>query len=366
MTRIHDLARQGQAIWLDYIRRSFLDAGGLQDYVDKGVRGVTSNPSIFEQAIAGSDDYDAAMRGLIESGMTVIEIYEALALDDIRQAADTLRPVYNQLNGGDGFVSMEVNPKLAHDTEATIAEARRLWAALERPNIMIKVPATPEGIPAITALIAGGINVNVTLMFSLAHYDAVAEAYIAGLEQRAADGGDLSHVNSVASFFISRVDTAVDAALQEKGNTELQGKIAVANGKAAYARYQETFSGPRWEALQTRVARPQRVLWASTGTKNPAYSDTLYVDQLIGPDTVNTAPTNTLEAFLEHGSAALTLTENVDEARAQLAALADLGLDLETITQELQAKGVAAFAKSFETLLGSIAAKQAALKADAT
>lgn len=358
MTKLHNLYDLGQAIWLDYIRRSFIESGDLQAKIDQGVVGITSNPSIFEKAIAGSADYDDDLTGLIEQGKSVDEIYEALAIDDIGQAADLLRPVYDATERIDGYVSLEVSPTLAHDTERTIADARRLFATLDRPNIMIKVPATPAGIPAIETLISEGINVNVTLMFSMAHYEAVTEAYISGLEKRAAAGGDLSHVASVASFFISRVETSVDNALDALGNRDLKGQIAVANGKVTYARFKELFSGPRWDKLAALGAQVQRPLWASTSTKNPDYPDTLYVDELIGPHTVNTLPPKTLTAFLDHGTAALTLDSGVDQAHAQLARLANVGVDLNAITQDLQDAGVASFAKSFENLMNSIADKR--------
>jgi len=365
MTRLRELAELGQAIWLDYIRRSLLTSGELQNLINQGVRGVTSNPTIFEKAIAGSADYDEDLHRLVDEGKSVAEIYEALALEDIRRAADLLRPVYEQTNGADGYVSLEVSPTLAHDTEGTVAEARRLFAVLSRPNVLIKVPATPEGIPAIERLISEGINVNATLMFSLAHYEAVAEAYIAGLEKLAAAGGDLSKVASVASFFVSRLDTAVDRALEgHPQGASLKGKAAIANAKMAYARFRQVFSGPRWEKLAAQGARVQRPLWASTGTKNPLYSDTLYVDHLIGPDTVNTVPPATLQAFLDHGTVAPTLEAGLDEARAHLARLAELGIDLDAITQQLQDEGVAAFAGSFEALLASIAEKRNRLLAD--
>jgi len=357
-TKLQQLAALGQSIWYDNIRRALLDHGDLQALVEAGVTGVTSNPSIFEKAIAGSADYDEAMAELVTEGRSEIEVFEALAIEDIRRAADLLRPVYKETGGVDGYVSLEVSPTLAHDTESTIAEARRLFLTLDRPNVMIKVPATPAGIPAIETLIGEGINVNVTLMFSLAHYDAVAEAYIAGLEKLAAAGKDLSKVASVASFFVSRVDTAVDRALEALGNEDLLGKIAIANAKAAYARFKETFSGPRWERLAARGGRVQRPLWASTGTKNPLYSDTLYMDALIGPDTVNTVPPATLSAFMDHGTVAPTLEEGVAEVREQLAQLAGLGIDLPAITQKLQDEGVASFADAFQSLMASIAEKR--------
>jgi transaldolase len=364
MTKMHELAELGQSIWLDYISRSLIASGELQKLVDQGLRGVTSNPSIFEKAIAGSADYDEDLNRLVRDGKSVAEIYEDLAMADIRSAADILRPVYEKSGGADGYVSLEVNPALAHDTGATIAEARRLFASLERPNVLIKVPATPAGIPAIEALIGEGVNVNVTLIFSLEQYEAVATAYIAGLEKLALAGGDVGKVASVASFFISRVDTAVDKALEEIGNTEIQGKIAIDNAKIAYSRFREIFSSERWKKLATETARVQRPLWASTSSKNPAYPDTLYVDNLIGPDTVNTLPPATLDDFLDHGKVAATVETDVDRARMRLAELAELGIDLDSITNRVLDEGVAAFAKSFEGLIASIAEKRRRLLDD--
>ena len=358
MTKSHELARLGQSVWYDNIRRAIIDSGELQQLLDDGVIGITSNPSIFEKAIAGSADYDEAIHALAVQGKTTEAIYETVAMEDIARAADMLRSVYDATDGVDGYVSLEVSPTLAHDTEGTLADARRLFAALARPNIMIKVPATPAGIPAIRQLISEGINVNVTLIFSLDSYEAVMEAYIAGLE---ANNGDVSRVASVASFFVSRVDAAVDALLAAKGNTALQGKIAIANAKAAYKRFQEVFAGPRWAALVEKGARVQRPLWASTSTKNPTYPDTLYIDELIGPYTVNTIPPATLTAFNDHGTVAETLTVGVDEALAQLEQLAEVGVDLAAVTQKLQDDGVDSFAKSFESLLASVAQKQQAL-----
>ena len=363
MTRLNELNQAGQSVWLDYIRRAYIASGELQAIIEAGVTGITSNPSIFEKAIAGSSDYDADIQRLVMTGRGTTGIYEALALDDIGRAADLLRPVYERTAGRDGYVSLEVSPELAHDTAGTIADARRLFAALGRPNVMIKVPATPAGIPAFQTLISEGINVNVTLMFSLAHYEAVAEAYLRGLEARAAAGGDLSRVASVASFFVSRVDSAVDKALAAAGNQQLPGKIAVANAKITYQRFQAIFTGPRWQKLAQAGAQPQRVLWASTSTKNPAYSDTLYVDELIGPHTVNTMPLNTVDAFLDHGTVAETLTAGLDEAQAQLAQLAELGIDLAAITEQLQVAGVDAFATAFRGMLDSVARKRAQIAA---
>lgn len=364
MTKLHQLADLGQAIWLDYIRRSIIESGELQKLVDQGMRGVTSNPSIFENAIAGSTDYDEDLNVLVSEGKSVEQIYETLAIDDIRGAADILRPLYDKTSGNDGYVSIEVNPTLAYDTEATIAEARRLFGTVRRPNVMIKVPATPAGIPAITELIGEGVNVNVTLIFSLDQYEAVTSAYIAGLEKLASSAGEVSKVASVASFFISRVDSVVDTALEGVGNTNLQGKIGIDNAKVAYARFREIFQGARWQRLATLGARVQRPLWASTGTKNPAYPDTLYLDGLIGPDTVNTVPPNTLKAFLDHGNIAQTIDHDVETARERLAKLAELGIDLDSITKKLQDEGVAAFAKSFNGLLKSIAEKRQQLLGD--
>ena len=362
MTKLHELNKLGQSIWYDNIRRALLDSGELKALIEAGVTGVTSNPTIFEKAIAGSTDYDDAMHRLVDAGKTVDEIYEGLVLDDIARTADLLRPVYDRTDGVDGYVSLEVSPILAHDTERTITEAQRLFGALDRPNVMIKVPATPAGIPAIMALIGSGVNVNVTLIFALDQYSDVAEAYISGLEQLAADGGDVSRVASVASFFVSRVDSAVDRELEGRLRGEdLQGKIATANAKLAYAAFGEIFAGERWAALSARGARVQRPLWASTGTKNPDYPDTLYVDNLIGAHTVNTIPPQTLKAAMDHGTASPTLMIGVDEAGGQFVRLAELGIDLDAITQKLLDDGVASFAQSFQSLMGSIAEKRARL-----
>lgn len=357
MTKLHEAAVIGQSIWLDYIRRSFLDAGELNELVADGLRGVTSNPSIFQKAITASTDYDPVIERLVSEDSTVSEIYEAIAIQDIRRACDILRPVYKRTDGMDGFVSLEVNPKLAYDTEGTVMEARRLFSMVDRPNVMIKVPATPEGIPAIETLTSEGINVNVTLIFSLQQYEDTAMAYIHGLEKLAAANVEFSRVASVASFFVSRVDGKVDPKLEEIGNSELQGKIAIANAKMAYHRFTEIFSGPRWEKLAAQGARVQRPLWGSTSTKNPDYPDTLYVDSLIGPDTVNTVPPDTLEAFMDHGTVARTIDQNIDEVRQQLAQLAEAGIALDEITDTLLAEGVDSFADSFDNLMTGIAQK---------
>ncbi len=362
MTKMHELAKLGQSIWFDNIRRSLMTSGELQDLINKGLRGITSNPSIFEKAVSGSSDYDTEIQGMTAQGKSTYEIYEALTTADVGNAADFMRTVYDSTEGLDGYVSLEVNPNLAHDTDGTIAEARYLFTMLNRPNILIKVPATPAGIPAITTLIGEGLNINVTLMFSLAQYEAVAEAYIAGIEKRLEAGKNVARVRSVASVFVSRIDAAVDAALEKIGESELQGKIAIANSKVIYARFHDIFSGDRWERLAKAGARVQRPLWASTSTKNPDYPDTLYVDGLIGPDTVNTLPPATLEAFLDHGRAALTLETGLEEARAQLAKLADVGVELDAITLKLLDDGVDAFAKAFETLTDRIAEKSGKLR----
>jgi len=362
MTKIQALADLGQSIWYDNIRRSLLDSGEMQDLIDQGVTGVTSNPSIFEKAIAGSADYDEALMRQFEKGHSIEELYEALVIEDIQRTADLLRPIYDQTQGFDGYVSFEVSPALAHDSKGSIDEAKRLFKQIGRPNVMIKIPATEAGIPAIEALIRDGINVNVTLIFSLSNYEAIAEAYIKGLEGLAENGGNLREVASVASFFVSRVDSAVDQALEAIGETELQGAIAIANAKVAYARFHEIFSGKRWDRLASAGARVQRPLWASTSTKNPAYPDTLYVDALIGPLTVNTIPPATLQAFLDHGRASETLNADLEKAQAQLERLAELGVDLAAITEQLQIDGVEAFANAFESLLSSIAMKRTEAK----
>jgi transaldolase/glucose-6-phosphate isomerase len=366
MSKLHQLKELGQSIWLDFIRRSYLLEGKLKALVDDGLGGVTSNPTIFEKAIAGSSDYDEALQKLVQANKSVNEIYEALAIEDISMAAQQLRPVYDKTDGADGFVSLEVDPTLAHNTEKTIEEAIRLYETVNQPNVMIKVPATPAGIPAIETLIAAGVNINVTLIFSVENYRDVAYAYINGLKKLAKTGPTVkgghpvNRIGSVASFFVSRVDSAVDNQLKEIGNTTLLGKIAIANAKVAYKLFQEIFNeqNAEWKQLQQLGARVQRPLWASTSTKNPDYPDTMYVDNLIGPYTVNTVPPNTLDAFLDHGIVAETITKNVEEAEAQLKELTRLGIDLDKITDKLQEDGVESFAKSFESLMGSIAEKR--------
>jgi transaldolase len=357
-----ELQAFGQSFWYDNIRRKFLDDGTIQRLIaEDGLLGITSNPTIFEKAIGSSDDYDAQMAELAARGAGAEEIYEALALADIRQACDLFATIYEQTGKGDGFVSLEVSPHLAYDTAATVAEARRLYAAVGRPNVMIKVPATPAGIPAVEELIGAGINVNITLMFSMAHYEAVAQAYINGLRRWLAQGGEPAQVASVASFFVSRVDTAVDkqlAALDDPAAAALLGKAVIANSKIVYQRFQEIFHGPDFAELTAAGAGVQRLLWASTSTKNPDYPDTLYIDELIGPQTVNTMPPDTVDAFRDHGRVAQTLTADLAQAQLVLDHLAELQIDLTVVTEQLQVDGVAAFAQSFDSLLATIADKQ--------
>ncbi len=358
MTKLHKLAEQGQAIWIDYIQRSFIQNGSLHTLIAKGVRGVTSNPSIFEKAIAESNDYDADIGRLTREGASATDIYEALVFEDIRQAADLFRPLYEQTDGLDGYVSLEVSPVLADNSEETIREARRIFAELNRPNILIKIPATPAGILAIEEVIASGVNVNVTLIFSVGQYEAAAKAYLAGLEKMLALNGDISSIASVASLFISRVDTAVDAALQKAGHSDLQGRIAVDNARLAYARFQSITHSDRWTELARAGAKRQRPLWASTGTKNPAYSNTCYVDELIGSDTVNTLPPATLDSYMDHGKTALRIEKDLAGAQDRINSLAIEGVNFDEITQKLLDEGVEAFALAFENLMHSIEEKR--------
>ncbi len=370
---LRELERQGQSVWQDYIRRNQTLSGELKRLIEEdGLRGQTSNPTYFEKAISGSHDYDDALRALAQEGRSTGEIYEALAVEDIQAAADLFRPVYDSLDGADGFVSLEVSPDLAYDTQATVEEARRLFAAVDRPNVMIKVPGTPEGMPAIEQLIGEGVNVNVTLLFSLSAYEQAANAYVAGLERLAAAGGDVTRVASVASFFLSRVDTLVDHRLEalireteddarRAGEEALLGKAAIANAKLAYARFKTIFGSQRFQALREKGARVQRPLWASTGTKSPSYSDVMYVEPLIGPDTVNTMPPATLDAFRDHGVVRPSLEEGLEEAEASLAALARFGIDMDEITAQLLEDGVKLFADSFHQLTDCISAQRTAI-----
>ncbi len=357
LTQLFDEA--GQSPWLDNLRRGWITSGELQQRVGDGVRGLTSNPSIFEKAMSSSDAYDDQLRQLVDGGMGVEETYWSLVTRDIEDALAILRPVYDESDALDGYVSVEVDPGLARDTDGTAAAARELHRRIDEPNLYVKIPGTVEGLPAIQQMIAEGRNINVTLIFSLQRYEQVIEAYLAGLE---ACPGDLSHVSSVASFFVSRVDNEVDQRLEAVGTPEaleLRGKVAVANARVAYQLFQERFSGPRWETLVDRGARVQRPLWASTSTKNPDYPDTLYVDQLIGPDTVNTLPDATLDAFEDHGVVERTLDADPDGARNVLDRLAGVGVDLTDVTDTLEVEGVASFEKSFTSLLETLTAKVA-------
>jgi transaldolase len=360
MTRLHDLfAEQGQSPWLDNIRRGWITSGELAQRVADGVRGLTSNPSIFQKAIQGSDEYDEEFGQAIAGGLDVEGSYWRLVTSDIRAALDILRPVHDESDGLDGYVSVEVDPGLARDGAATEASARSLHEQLDAPNLYVKIPATAEGLAPIEQMIAEKRSINVTLIFSLERYGEVMEAYLRGLERAE---GDLSGISSVASFFISRLDVEVDRRLDAIGTEEalaLRGKAAVANGKLAYALFRDTFSGPRWDALVARGARVQRPLWASTSTKNPDYPDTLYVDELIGPDTVNTLPDATIDAFEDHGTVARTIDAGVDEARRVMADLAAVGIDLDDVTRRLEDEGVAAFEKSFDELLAALGEKAA-------
>jgi transaldolase len=363
-TKLHALADVGQSVWLDYIQRSLITSGGLQAYIDKGLRGITSNPSLFEEAIANSPDYDEQIQELALQEKSAQEIYEELTVEDARRAADVLRPVFDETDGGDGFFSLEVNPHLAHDTHGTINEAIRLFALVNRHNVMIKVPATQEGVLAFQELIEEGININVTLMFSLSQYDAIAEAYLAAMEARAANVYNLEQIASVASIFVSRLDTKVDKMLDAFVTPKaeaLKGKIGIANAKIAYQHFKEYFQSDRWKRLADKGGRLQRVLYGSTGTKNPNYSDVMYVENLIGPKTVDTIPPKTLEAFLDHGSIALTLETRLDEAREQLNSLAGLGINLSDVTQELLDEGVENFIKPYDSLMKTITEKKATL-----
>ena len=360
MNRLHDLyTEQGQSPWLDNLRRSWIASGELQGWVDRGARGITSNPSIFQKAMTGTDAYDEQLRSLTESGCSVEESYWELVIRDIRDALEILRPVHEASDGLDGYVSVEVDPRLAPDTDGTMAAARQLHERLDLPNLYVKIPGTAEGIPAIRQMISEGRSINVTLIFSLESYSDVMEAYISGLESCS---GDLSGVSSVASFFISRTDVEVDRRLDQLGGAEalaLRGRAAVAQGQVAYSMFRSMFSGPRWDALVQRGARVQRPLWASTSTKNPSYPDTLYVDSLIGPDTVNTLPDATLEAFEDHGTVARTIDADPDAAHAVLQAVSDAGVDLVDVARVLENEGVAAFVASFDDLLADLGAKAA-------
>jgi transaldolase len=352
--------QQQQSPWLDNLKRGWITSGELERWVERGVRGITSNPTIFQKAIEASSDYDDEFRSLTADGSTVEASYWQLVTHDIREALRILRPVHDASDGLDGYVSVEVSPALANDAAGTETAARHLHETIAQPNLYVKIPGTEAGLPAIRQMIAEGRSINVTLLFSVERYGEVVEAYLSGLEQLAASGGDLSSVSSVASFFVSRVDTEVDRRLAAIGTDEalaLQGRAAVANAQLAYELFLERFSGPRWDALAAAGARPQRPLWASTSTKNPAYPDTLYVDPLIGPDTVNTMPDNTLDAFDDHGTLARTVDADLGGAHDVLARIATVGVDLADVTRVLEDEGVASFTKSFDDLLASLQAK---------
>lgn len=365
---LHD---HGQAVWLDFLARRFITEGGLKKLVEgDGLTGVTSNPTIFNKAIAGSADYDSSLK--TAGDFDIMTLYERLAIEDIQHAADVLRPAYEATKRADGYVSLEVSPYLAMSTEATVAEARRLSNAVSRDNVMIKVPATKPGLPAIRQLIGEGINVNITLLFSQQVYEEVVEAYLAGVEHLVAQGGDPSKIASVASFFVSRIDQSVDKLIDEclrqtndadkrADLTGLRGKIAIANAKLAYQRYKRLFAGARWEKLRAEGARVQRLLWASTGTKNPAYSDVLYIEGLIAPETISTMPPATMDAFRDHGRVQPTLEENIEQARQVMATLEKSGISIDSVTAKLVEEGVQIFANAFDKLLDAVARKRVAL-----
>jgi transaldolase len=367
-----ELQNCGQSVWHDNISRDLLDSGALKKLIDEdGLTGLTSNPTIFEKAINGSTHYDASLRSLVTQGKEVKDIYEALAIEDIQRAADLFRSIFDHSSGQDGFVSLEVSPKLAHETQATLHEARRLWKAVNRPNLMVKVPATPAGIPAIEQLISEGLNINITMMFSMDHYVQVAEAYVRGLTSLEKQGKPLK-VASVASFFVSRVDTLVDKRLEErisqsKSSQErnelesLLGQTAIANSKLVYQKFKEIFGRPAFQALKAKGAKVQRPLWASTSTKNPKYRDVLYAEELIGPDTVDTMPPATIVAFRDHGIVRPSLEENLEKSHQVLQHLPNAGINLGEVTQKLQDDGVKLFADSFDTLMESISRKRTAL-----
>jgi len=364
------LNTMGQSVWFDYIRRRDLLSGHIKSLIDNdGVSGITSNPSIFEKAIAGSNDYDESIRKLVEEGEDTPLIFESLEVEDIRTAADLFRPTYDATEGRDGFVSIEVAPTLARDTQGTIADARRLWSKVDRPNILVKVPGTAEGLPAIEQLLSEGININITLLFAIERYEEVAMAYLGGLEKLVRAGKPLNRIASVASFFVSRIDVLTDQYVEDRiptaKNAEekkrlewLEGKTAIANARLAYLKFKEIFSGPRFQALAKNGARVQRMLWASTGTKNPKYSDTLYIDTLIGPDTINTMPVASLEAYRDHGNPATRIAENLGEAHEVMRFLAEEGIDIAALTKKLEDQGVESFTKDYQKLLTALAEKR--------
>ncbi len=360
---VKQLVSEGQSIWQDDISRELIENGALKAAIEEtGIRGVTSNPTIFQKAIAGSDTYDAEIKALLAEGKNAAEVFQTVAVKDIQDTCDLFRPLYDESNRVDGYVSLEVLPSLARDTKGTLENARILWKAVNRPNLMIKVPGTVEGVPAIRQLLVEGINVNVTLLFSLSNYEAVARTYIEALQVRSDLGEPVDHVASVASFFVSRVDAAADKQLDGIGSDEalvLRGKAAIANAVLAYEKFEELFSGEQWDALAAKGAMVQRPLWASTGVKNPSYSDTLYVDTLIGPDTVNTAPLGTIAAFLDHGTVARTVDADYAGAHQVMVDLAAVGVDIDAITAKLEEDGIASFMTSYDDLLASVDGKKA-------
>jgi len=364
-SRLHQLSALGQSVWIDYLSRDLLRTGELERMMrDDAVVGVTSNPTIFQKAISQGDAYDEQIRACLDEHEDPKEIFWQLAEKDVSDACDLLRSVWDSGHGQDGYVSIEVDPNLANDTRATIDEAQRLHEQIDKPNLHVKIPATKKGLPAIEEMIARGRNINVTLIFSLQRYEEVAEAYIRGLERLVEAGGDPSQVASVASFFVSRVDTEADRRLDEiGGHDELKGKLAIANAKLAYERFKQLFSGERWEPLAAKGATRQRCLWASTSTKNPEYRDVLYVEELIGPETVDTMPDETIQAFQDHGRVAPTLEQGLDEAKRVLEQIAEAGIDYEDVVRVLEEEGVQKFADSFSELLDGIAAKRGELAA---
>ena len=365
MSILQELHTHGQSIWYDFISRGFITSGRMKELVEKGVRGMTSNPTIFEGAIAGGDEYDEQIAMLDSAGKTTGEIAAELFMTDVRDACDVIRPVFDQSNGEDGYISLEVSPTLAHDTEGTVEEAIRLWKGVDRPNLMIKIPATSEGYPAIQTCIAQGISVNITLIFSVDQYRQVAEAYMGGLEARLAAGESIEGIHSVASVFVSRIDSMIDGALSNIGSPEalaLSGKAGLANSQLVYQEFKYLFSGERWEHLEAQGANLQRPLWASTSTKNPDYPDLLYVDNLIGPNTVNTVPPATLEGILDHGVAASTIEQGIDEAAGTMKSIEEAGVSLESVMNDLLSQGVEKFSASFTSLFEKIEAKREQLR----
>jgi transaldolase len=364
-SRLHTLHERGQSIWIDNLSRDLIHSGGLQRLIDEdAVTGVTSNPTIFQKAISAGSDYDGQIKELLEQTDDPREIFFELAIADVREACEILRRVWDGAKGQDGYVSLEVDPGLAYDTEATFEQAKELHERVDEPNLYVKIPATMRGLPAIEDCIARAIPINVTLIFSLARYRAVVEAYLRGVERLVAGGGDPTKVSSVASFFVSRIDTEADRRLEERGNQKLQGKLGIANARLAYKHFQEAFSGPRWEFLTGKGASKQRPLWASTSTKNPAYRDVMYVEELIGPDTVNTMPPETIEAFQDHGEVrGDTVLEGWPEAERLLVELRDAGIDYDDVVETLEAEGVQKFADSFDELIDGIRAKRGELAA---